>query len=465
MNAEHPLRPYQIPAKKKIVEKRRVPLIAPMGSGKTRVALEAWAEVSDETRCAAVYCPLNSTLAWVKQIQQWLGIPREQIGVAQGDVKQREATWRQLGKKYRFVITTYASFYRDVDRGFIPKDLDTFLDEPHRVMRKRTKTWEKLCTWTRHSRVVIPVDGTPIRKGPQDLFTYLKLCYPRNRAFSSYWRYVKTWCDVEEGYFGKEIVGAKNVANFKREVLGKYCAFVPKSSVAEYLPEKHRLLIPIEPTAEQRKILDKIEKEMLVSQEGGKLLITPNTMTQILRQRQILCCPKILNQEWGYGACIEAIIERLEDLDTPRPVIFTPFADAIPHLQSAVQKAYRNRKIWTLRGGTKLADLQRITDGFNNSEDDIMICTVQFAESFEFPKSQWAFFCGFDWSWDVNEQAEDRLRRLTSIYPNSFYGYFVHEGTIDGRVLEVLNDAHRNVSRVTPANLHEILGGVENVRL
>lgn len=190
-------------------------------------------------------------------------------------------------------------------------------------------------------------------------------------------------------------------------------------------------------------------------------MLTPSSMVKIMRIRQLLVCPKIINTEYGYGAMVEETVDRVIDSDASRPVIFTPFTEAIPFIWEALcgTKEFDNntRHVHVLQGGLETDEVHKRVTAFNQSTDDVMICSVLYAESFEFPRSKVAFFCGFDWSWDNNEQAEDRIRRLSSESDKSTYFYMFHPGYIDEYVLTVVLDDHRNVRMVTPKDALEVM--------
>lgn len=453
-------RPYQQIAYDKLVKLLRAPLIGPMGSGKTLVVMgvldTVYGESDRRREPVVIICPYNAIPTWINHITKWLNVPREEIGIAQGSPAAKRVDIWHNRHRYQFIITTYASHYRDAPH-YIMRNLPTILDEPHRYIRKRSETWKRLCSWTLHSPIVIPVDGTPMRHGPQDFFPYLKLC--NKKRFSSYWAYVNTWCHVVDGFFGKEIVGPKNMSNFKKYIYLGYCAFMSEEEVAPYLPEKNRIFIPIEPTKFQRKTIRELYEQLYVELNDETVMLAPNVMTRIMRERQILVTPKILNPEWEYGAGLEALSERLEQLEQPRPVIFTPFTKALPYIHEYLNgnKQFKGRKIHTLRGGTKANELDATVKEFTNSEDDIMTCSTSFAESFEFYTSGTAFHLGFDWSADVQDQAEDRLRRLISEYNHVTNYYFQHINTVDGDVLEVVRAKKRNVDLVTPKMVRQMV--------
>jgi SNF2 family DNA or RNA helicase len=74
----------------------------------------------------------------------------------------------------------------------------------------------------------------------------------------------------------------------------------------------------------------------------------------------------------------------------------------------------------------------------------VMLASVEHAQGYSLDSASIAYFLGYSWKPDSNYQAEDRLHRLTSKSAVNIY-YLQHRGTIDDRVLEVLNQKQSNV--------------------
>ena len=66
---------------------------------------------------------------------------------------------------------------------------------------------------------------------------------------------------------------------------------------------------------------------------------------------------------------------------------------------------------------------------------------------------------GFDFSPDVNEQAEDRLRRKSSTHKHFNVWYMIHEDSYDLEIWDMLNTKTRDVNAVlrAPKRLLDIM--------
>ncbi|KKK89785.1 hypothetical protein LCGC14_2729630, partial [marine sediment metagenome] len=91
------------------------------------------------------------------------------------------------------------------------------------------------------------------RKNPASMFTAFQLIAPK--IFRGYWKFVNTYCIVNDTPFGKEILGVKNVASLQT-IIDRYMAYVPAEVSADELPEGLRPPMHVEMTAHQAKVIE-----------------------------------------------------------------------------------------------------------------------------------------------------------------------------------------------------------------
>jgi SNF2 family DNA or RNA helicase len=201
----------------------------------------------------------------------------------------------------------------------------------------------------------------------------------------------------------------------------------------------------------QGALYNKLVEDSLAELESGELILTQSTMVKIIRLRQILCCPRILDPSFPeYGACIEHLGEMLDDTDDHHFVVFTPFVDAIPHIKEYLTTKLSDLTIdpITLQGGLKAEEVQQRINLYRENEG-IAICSIAYAESFELVHAKWAYMNGYSWDAIENIQAEDRLHRFTTKSVVNYY-YPFHAGCIDEElIMPALDDKSTQISRVT----------------
>lgn len=132
-------------------------------------------------------------------------------------------------------------------------------------------------------RYLFLLTGTPIRRGPQDLFAPLQLIDPF--AFSSYWRFVYQHCIVIEGQFGKSIESKPKEPKAFKQMLGTYLIRHTKKESLKDLPPKIRQALKLTMNKEQAKVYQELCDEM-IAECGDNLLMVQNEAVKLIRLRQ-----------------------------------------------------------------------------------------------------------------------------------------------------------------------------------
>lgn len=446
------LYPYQQEAVEFALRRKRVIIGHEMGLGKTAIALKTL--TADEHGSwpsfgkVLIVCPKSALYVWQTECEKWIHLnPTTIVG--------KPAERKKLWKHANFALCTLDILKRDVKppNNHVPLNWDiVIVDEAHRIRNRKTQNFKAVKKLK--SKYLFFLTGVPVSRGPHDLWTMLNLIKPH--VFSSYWRFVNTFCIVDETPFGREIIGAKNTAPL-REILSDYAIRKTKKQVLPELPEKTRQAIIIEPTPLQRRLHDNLTDEML-AELNSTLIASSTILANIMKLRQILVTPQILDPQAELGAGIDLIIEHLNDrdFDDRHIVIFTPFARALPHIIKALNEAGFDNVV-TLRGGMDPKQVGSAIEVFKNFKT-IAICTIKFAQSFSLESSSAGYFLGCEWDRSENIQAEDRLHRMTSKNPVNIY-YIRHRHTIEDRVFEILDTRNRTVNAVlnSPKDLIKLL--------
>jgi SNF2 family DNA or RNA helicase len=449
------LRDYQKDALKFMVQRKAALEYDDMGLGKTLITLAAVDQL-DGYPCLIVG-PKFALSVWESEIAKWLDMPAT---IYSGKPKDREKQWKQfITRGDKFLITNYALLPEMASRsGIMVEDLRTALqntpgtfywqaiiwDEAHMggLFNYKNDTFKISAKLARDIPKRFVLTGTPFRQGVVDLFGPLHLIAPNK--FDSYWKYVNKYCTIIKDSFGKHI--ERNPANIGafRMMLHQYMVRRTKEQVLSELPGKNRQSLYVEMNAEQRKVYDELTEELIAEVPNtGDIIVTPNQMSLIMRQRQILACPQVLGLKYR-GAAIDAIIEHSHlSLDENKPiVIFTPFKKAVPIIMEAIKEEYGvMAQIYCITGGLtaeqfgeQWMNFQKTTYGCK-----VLICVIKSGASFQATVASTAYFLGYEWDFNMNEQAEDRLNRMGQKNFVNIY-YLMHKGTVDEQVAQRLNE-------------------------
>jgi len=451
-----PRYPYQEYMFQKILRRKKVTVIGKPGCGKTRPIIDALVEmqlivpgpegvVFFPNGSVFVMCSGPAIATWLRQFPEWVDESslEDDIYVVRGPKAERLALWHQAKTQPGIYITNFACFRLDFNTIMGVEWSAIIADEYHKVMRRRqSSTFKRFRSWTRHKEVMILATGSAWSKQPGSMWTAFVLVEPMLKLFRSYWRYLGTYCIIEEGAYGREILGLKNVEGLKK-LMDRYFAYVPAEVIADQQPKGLRNPLDVEMTKEQRGLYTQVTDEMIAFLDDGGLIVASTIIGKILVLRQLLCCPKILNDTLGMGAGYEAIVDRLDE--ESHIVIFVPFRLAVEYIVEALRN--KGYTVDGLMGGVGHVEQAEIIKRFRDSRG-IIVCTIAFAESFDLETCNTSYFLGYDFNIDPNQQAEGRTQRAISKHEFVTWNYIKHRDSYDEIMLMNLNEDMLSQSRV-----------------
>ena len=397
-------------------------------------------ERADYPEHILIVCPKKALYVWQDEIQKWFGF--DSIIYA-GTKRQREKMTELTNDMceldfFPFIITTYGML--NELRGILSWR-GIIADEIHEagLLNHKTKTYDNFSKYISKVKWSFLLTGTPIRQGVIDCYAPLHLVDPN--VFKNYWQFVNSYCIVTNTAFGKQIErNPRDIKGF-RKILDKYMIRRLKSEVLKDLPGKQRQPISLEMTKKQTKAHQDILKEFIYEDEDT-LVVSQNAMSAMLRARQLLVTPRLLGIDED-GAAFDYLKEEGKYLlESNKPfVVFTPFRQAIPLIADLIHSIGIGTKIYTITGGLKPSEFANQWQGFmqDTSTNKVLLCVIKSGASFHATVASDCFFLGYEWDFNLNSQAEDRLCRLGQ---TNFVNcrYLLHKDTVDENVKERLND-------------------------
>lgn len=432
-------KPFQLEDAEFAAQNGKVILGHKTGMGKTHIAL-----------MAATHWDLNRILilgggssasTWNTQPKRWVDTQVAFLGGQPSTA--RDKTWHEmLYAKEGIWFSTYELFrrYLATEKKWNHHWDLIVCDEAHKLRSRKTQLYEALLRLDFDK--FIGMSATWATRGPQDLWAILHLLNPKR--FSSYWRFVNTFCYVEKTGFGTEVFGVKNLVGLQQQLNSQFYRSRSWKEIGQQFDPVERRVEEIDMDADQCKVYDELDNDMFAAHEDTSI-ITPTKLAKLTRLHQVAVLPQMLFPNIGIGAGLRHIIGKIED--DPHTVIYTYFASAIPLIEAALRVA-GHTNIWSLRGGAKMAEVDKQVMGWKKTRG-VMICSIRFAESFRIDTSNTAYVLGFSWDPNENIQAEGRLRAIDSppIGP-CVVTYVIIRGTIVEAVKGVTNDKARTVSQI-----------------
>lgn len=441
---------YQTMGRERLVHRRKAGLVAPPGAGKTRILLGTVKQLGCEL--TLVVCSGSAIASWKRQIPQWYG-NASVVHVGAGKLKQpkdRIAFWSKMatGEYGGFVLISYAIFRQDFVHIYgklahKARHWDAVIaDEYHKAFRNRkTQTFKQFRTLARSVKYVFPTSGTALGRHPGTLWTLLHICNPQ--VFSSYWKFVTTYCLTDDGEEGSRILGPKpSMVESLKQVMDTYLAYIPDEVVADQLPEGKRMTFDVTMTNEQRTHYERLVEDMMLVTDDD-IIMTSNTLALQVMLRQLLCCPKLIKDNWDFGGGFEAICDTLEE--QPHIIIFVPFREACDiFAQELVKRGYHAEAMY---GGMSPEEQAAMLQRFR-IERGIIVCTIQYAESFDCETCDTSYFLGYIHMLDQHTQAEGRTRRAISKHKFVKWYYVCVADTVDELALLNIGQSLSNIRKV-----------------
>lgn len=413
------------------------------GMGKTLTYLRI-AQDSEVDRII-ILCTKNAMSTQRSHIRRFFPQWADSFIFVQGQKTQRQKAWNSNVKVF---ITTYAAFQADLGLRststsriapiWTSSPEMVIADEYHRVLRNRSSGIFKLMKGLNIGRLILS-SGSAANKGPHSMWAALHIC--ESKLFTSYWKYVNTFCIVENIGFGQTVVGVKNIEGWRRTI-GAYCIH-RKKDLKDY-PLKTRQSLEVEMEPWQKKIHDQLRKQLLTVLDSGDLLIAPNVLAATIKIRQLMVCPKYLDPSLGYGAGLDAILEDAQTSELTHFVVSTPFTGPIPHIRDFFSK-HGFGNIQSLQGGMGPDEIDEATAKWTRDGGPI-IQSIQFAESYELPAAHIMYMLGYEHDPERNSQAEDRIHRDISVTPHPVDIYYLkHIDSYDVNIIEAMSISADNV--------------------
>ena len=163
-------------------------------------------------------------------------------------------------------------------------DESTRIKNPDAIKTKKLTTLGKLATYRRI------LTGTPVTKGPEDLYGQFSFLSKQILGYDTFTSFKNQYCVMTTLSLGgnnlEKITGYRNLDELVKKI-EPYSFRVLKSECLD-LPEKIYKRWPVELSSEQRRVYEELRKNFIAELKGSTLT-AELAMTRILRLQQIVC--------------------------------------------------------------------------------------------------------------------------------------------------------------------------------
>ena len=301
------------------------------------------------------------------------------------------------------------------------------LDEAHRIKNGDTK-WtgnlKKIQAKTKHI-----MTGSGFVNRPDEIWSLFNFLDKGN--YRSYWAFRDEFCEIDNWSGYSTIVGLNpyKVSKFKR--IRK--EFGPRRTKPECFPDLTEpiiedIYVDLNPT--QRRMYNEIRSALMLLDQKGEPLHSPNVLSQLQRMRQIaVATPDVIGDYYDNAeqrrivkiqliepsTKLDAMMEVIEGLewdaeDKQQIVVFSNFNDPLTMLQNRLNKA----GIKWVRLLQKDSDQERYHkwSTFPDKKAQVFLSTIKLGgESIDLTSASYVAFLDMDWAPANNDQAIARVWR------------------------------------------------------
>ena len=402
------LKEYQVRDVQKMVKVGNILNRNPMGLGKTVEAIMTMRELDIDS--GLIVLPKIVGPQWRSQVVRWW--PERAQDVVLYDNNNVKV------QKGDIVIINYEKLLNETTLNKLRMfqwDI-VVADEAHRI--KSPKSQRTLALKAIPSQLRVALTGTPILNKPDDLWSILHFLDWRYSGIS-YWNFVNYFCEVQEGFWGRKIVGLTKAPS-RIAVLNTLLERVSVYNPLEVAQGKTREVVKLEMTPKQRKLYKDMKN--LVLDELPENASIANGAVLTIRLIQATSWPGLFI-EGEYGPKFEWILNTCKDNPEEKFVIFTRFEKTASGLREYLIK----NGVRSVQLTGAVDDRQREINKNTFIKDkgcQLLIGTIaamgQGTDGLQ-EVSHVCIFIDRDWSPEIMNQCEDRLNRFGQKYPVQSY--------------------------------------------
>lgn len=380
----------------------------PMGLGKTVEAIVT--ARMQNARSVLIVVPKIVAGQWRDQIKVWW--PEREDDVFIFGTQKRKVVPGSI------VITNYEKLLNESNLNkFRQFSWDVLIaDEAHKIKNhqsKRTKALKAVPAIRKYA-----LTGTPILNKPDDLWSILHFLDWRFSGIS-YWNFVNYFCEVDEGFWGRKVVGLTKIPQ-RLEVLRKLLDAVSVYNTLNVAQGKSVETVRLEMTPAQRKLYKDMKN--LVLEELPENAQIANGAVLTTRVVQATSWPGLFLGPEEPGPKFEWIASMCEDNPDEKFVVFTRFEQSARALGAFLES--RGIISVQLTGSVKDFDRELNKQRFISKGARVLIGTIaamgQGTDGLQYA-SHTAIFIDRDWSPEIMKQCEDRLNRRGQPYKVNIY--------------------------------------------
>lgn len=428
-------KPYQLAGILAAMQRPVTLLADEQGLGKTIQAIGVFNEMKAAgcTKPALIVCPASVKLNWRREFQRWAG-DHLNIQILQGGRAYVDESADVIIVNYDLVAKLREQLVRPW--GLVVCDEAHYLKN-FKAQRTKAMLGYKLDVGiVKDSERILMLTGTPITNRPIEFWPMLARLAPETiMPFTKYFDFGRYFCDAYQGPFGWVMTGSKNERELNNRLRSTIMVRRLKKDVLKDLPNKIYQLIPLEASAEARKIIRK--EGTLELSDAKKKTLKGFDAGQIAELRHQMAIAKL-------PVCITHIAD-LVDSGTKKVVVFAHHTAVLDGLREGL-KDYHPVLI---DGRVPSHHRQQIVDTFQtNDECAIFLGQMQAAGvGITLTAASTVVFVETSWVPGDIAQAVDRCHRIGQ-KDSVLAQFLVVQGSLEEYMLRTIVDKQLSISQI-----------------
>ena len=280
-------------------DKQSFALLMEQGTGKTKVIIDnaAYLYANNKITALVVIAPNGVHRNWLStelpaHMPDWCPTKSVFYQSSISKKKQDERFDEVIGandclKVFAFNVEAFVSntavFY--MNKILISNNVMLVVDESSRIKTPGAKRTKIITKFAKHAKYRRIMTGTPVTKGPEDVYTQFKFLDANILGYESFYSFRARYC-VMGGFENRQIVSYQNTEELINSIEGSSYRVLKKDCLD--LPSKIYQRHYVELSPKQRKIYNDMKKNFITELEGESVS-APEAITRLLRLQQILC--------------------------------------------------------------------------------------------------------------------------------------------------------------------------------
>lgn len=406
--------PHQIEAIKFLYEHDRAALFDEQGLGKTKIVVDALAQLfaSGAIEAALIICRKSLLKNWEYEIAKHSTLRAITL---RGTPRQKGRRFMWFAHFYLMNYDLVASTVETLKTFLATRPMAIVLDESQRIKNSEAKATKAIHAIASLAKKRFIVTGTPIANTPQDLWAqiyFLDLGSALGSTLSEFYKRFRIQARPH-----KEMIIDKRSLSRLRESLAAFSMRRTKDKVLE-LPEKIYLTHEVQLEKRQREMYDKLRDQLyleITSMEGARISDdAENMLKRMLRLVEIASNPRLFDSSYvELPAKFSTADKLLEDIIShgEKAIVWTSFVGNIRLLR----RRYDHYGAAMIFGDIPLDERASIVSRFQSSPDlNVLVANPAAArEGLTLTAANHAIYIDRTFNLLDYLQSQDRIHRIS----------------------------------------------------